>query len=204
MTGKEKIGFRFGASDRAAFHDHGLAPDPQHVQRAIDLRAASGASGSATVRTGAPAPVVRGFEDAVAEYYRRLSRTQDNGYVGVSNYIPGNSATSWTRASVGDDGAAWWQKHEGEWSVVATTNGGHAGSTTGVLVQKYASWINEVFPGARLTSERLRVTASQAFVSHDFAADAGDGDLAFLVAPNQAELGETMLDVPVRAKWGNA
>lgn len=134
----------------------------------------------------------------------RLSRTQDNGYVGVSNYIPGNSATSWTRASVGDDGAAWWQKHEGEWSVVATTNGGHAGSTTGVLVQKYASWINEVFPGARLTSERLRVTASQAFVSHDFAADAGDGDLAFLVAPNQAELGETMLDVPVRDKWGNA
>ncbi len=42
----------------------------------LDLRSASGASSSATVRTGAPAPVVRGFEDAVAEYYRRLSRTQ--------------------------------------------------------------------------------------------------------------------------------
>src|SRR5690606_13341037 len=42
----------------------------------LELRAASGESRAATVRTEAPVQVARGFEDAVAEYYRRLSRSQ--------------------------------------------------------------------------------------------------------------------------------
>src|SRR5690606_11012746 len=41
----------------------------------LELRTASGESCSATVRTEAPVQVARGFEDAVAEYYRRLSRS---------------------------------------------------------------------------------------------------------------------------------
>src|SRR5690606_24230302 len=42
----------------------------------LELRAGAGESRSATVRTEAPVQVARGFEDAVAEYYRRLSRTE--------------------------------------------------------------------------------------------------------------------------------
>src|SRR5690606_36943152 len=41
----------------------------------LELRTASGDSRGATVRTEAPVQVARGFEDAVAEYYRRLSRS---------------------------------------------------------------------------------------------------------------------------------
>ena len=44
----------------------------------LELRAASGDSRSATVRTEAPVRVARGFEDAVAEYYRRLSRSSSD------------------------------------------------------------------------------------------------------------------------------
>jgi len=42
----------------------------------LELRDASGGR-SAAVRTEAPVPIARGYEDAVAEYYRRLSREED-------------------------------------------------------------------------------------------------------------------------------
>ncbi len=45
-------------------------------QLELDLQAESDSSES-TVRTEAPTQVAQGFEDAVAEYYRRLGRSDD-------------------------------------------------------------------------------------------------------------------------------
>jgi hypothetical protein len=41
----------------------------------LELRLAAGAEERAAVRAQAPTQVAPGFEDAVAEYYRRLSRS---------------------------------------------------------------------------------------------------------------------------------
>lgn len=115
----------------------------------------------------------------------RIDRIQESDRVAVSNFSPLQGATNWARAGVGDGGAAWWQQHGGEWAVVATTNGGHATSTTGASIAPYASWITSKFPGVVLVSERFRVTATKRFVSVNLTAQAAYGMVSFVVAPNQ-------------------
>jgi hypothetical protein len=115
----------------------------------------------------------------------QIDRMQESDRVVVSNFSPLQGATNWARAGVGDGGAAWWQEHGGEWTVVATTNGGHATATTGAVAAPYASWLTSRFPGVRLVSERFRVTATKRFVSLNLAAQASRGQVYYVVAPNQ-------------------
>lgn len=159
----------------------------------------------------------------------QLDSVLENGHLAVAGFGPTQSSTHWARAGVGDGGAAWWQRLDGEWSVIATTNGGNATATTGALIAKYATWIDDLFPGARMTGERLRVAESGRFTSYNYALDMPDdrGDWSrkgwwwhsapqvyFVVAPDQPgvegprsgswsyELRHTSLTVPLRDAWG--
>lgn len=145
----------------------------------------------------------------------QLDSTRENGHVGIAGFAPTQSATHWARAGVGDGGASWWQLQHGQWSMVAITNGGHSTSTSATLALPYAQWINDLFPATQLTTERLRVTNTQEFVSHNYAHDLTQGEVRFVVAPNQpgvegptqmhvtVETRHTELSVPVRDVWGN-
>jgi hypothetical protein len=145
----------------------------------------------------------------------RIDSTRENGHVGLADFSPTQGATHWARAGSGDGGAAWWQMQGNAWSIIATTNGGNATSTSGALVAHYASWINDLFPGARLNSERVRVTQSKGFQSHNYSRDTPQGEVGYVVAPNQPgvvgpttlrrtiERRYTVLTVPTRDAFGN-
>ncbi|MCC8362163.1 hypothetical protein LK996_03625 [Lysobacter sp. A6] len=63
------------------------------------------------------------------------------------------SSTHWAQLQPTDRGSAWWQQHNGHWQVVAMSSGSVAGHPKGVRMSRYASWINDLFPAARLVSE---------------------------------------------------
>ncbi len=76
----------------------------------------------------------------------------DHGYGIRAGFRPAGPSPTWARV-VGDDaGSAWWQFHDGKPVIVATTNGGSAGQSTGTRIAKYVDWIRTIYPGARMLS----------------------------------------------------
>jgi len=75
---------------------------------------------------------------------------------GTGNFTPRESAVA-----PGDSGSGWWQQHLGEWTVIATTNGGsgsqYGGSSTGARVSQYADWIDGIYPDVRRYSEEVLI-----------------------------------------------
>lgn len=65
-----------------------------------------------------------------------------------ANFEPQTSANAWSRVAPGDSGSAWWQQFNGQWAIVATTNGHHATLSTGARVSKYVDFIKKVYPDA--------------------------------------------------------
>lgn len=97
------------------------------------------------------------------------------------------------RISAGDSGSAWWQHQDGEWVIIATTNGGNDTESTGARVSKYAGWIRSVYPQARFSSDRYTVTSTKDVTTSNFALDATKGTVAYVV-PSQADaIGPTSL-----------
>lgn len=131
-----------------------------------------------------------------------------------AGYHASGATLKWARTAAGDSGSAWWQQHDGEWTIIATTNGGNDGGSTGARVAKYASWIEDLFPRARRFSQRMRVTEASAFRSTNYALQAERGHVYFLVSEGQpGVIGPTqgiwtgarmptMVTVPVRSATG--
>jgi hypothetical protein len=102
----------------------------------------------------------------------KIDGVAENGHALFANLFPG-SATHWAGLTSSDAGGAWWQEHNGVWQLVATTTGGTPIRSEGARISTYASWINELFPRARLSSEgnipaaesAPEVTEAQAFIA---------------------------------------
>jgi hypothetical protein len=63
----------------------------------------------------------------------------------------------------GDSGSAWWQQHDGRWSIIGTTNGG-SGNTYGTFstaarASQYVDWIESIHPDVLLHSDLTAITA---------------------------------------------
>lgn len=139
----------------------------------------------------------------------------ENDAIGAG-YVPTGNTSSWARTDSGDSGSAYWQKHDGAWTIIATA--ASAGDTRqgGARVSSFASWIRDLFPGARLFSERMRLTESTSFTSINYASEAPHGSVYYVVAPGQAGVvGPTRgiwtgafvpswVTVPVRSGTGEA
>jgi hypothetical protein len=109
---------------------------------------------------------------------------------GFSSSVGGDFST---RMASGDSGAAWWQRHDGDWSIIATTNGHGTGYSTGARVSKYADWIRSVYPDAKFASDRYTVTSSQGVTTPNFALDAQLGTVAYVVPSQANAIGPTAL-----------
>lgn len=70
-------------------------------------------------------------------------------------FEPKGKTKSWARLAPGDSGSAWWQKHDGIDTIIATTNGMGTYSSTGARVSKYASWIKSIYPDVELFSKQF-------------------------------------------------
>ena len=98
-----------------------------------------------------------------------------------------------TRVASGDSGSAWWQQQDGEWVIIATTNGGNGTESTGARVSKYAGWIRSVYPQAKFSSDRYTVTSTNGVTTSNFALDATQGTVAYVVPSQANAIGPTSL-----------
>ncbi|RZI62382.1 MAG: hypothetical protein EOP37_03515 [Rubrivivax sp.] len=82
----------------------------------------------------------------------------------------------WAETSAGDSGSAWWQRHDGDWSIVGVTCCGTKeddprtwaeGNAAGARVSRHVAWLSGIVPGARTLSSRITVTEDQPYVSPD-------------------------------------
>lgn len=97
----------------------------------------------------------------------------------------------WARSASGDSGSAWWQQHDGQWTVIATTNGNGGNRSHGARVSRYIGWVKELFPGVSLASDRFQVTATRPLVSHNYALDAVSGTVYYVVPRQDNASGPT-------------
>lgn len=99
-------------------------------------------------------------------------------------FVPERDAKSWARVASGDSGSAWWQQQHGFWTIIATTNGGHANLSTGARVSKYISWIKSVYPQAATLQDKTTVTENNTLILPDFSRELDHGSVAYIV-PHQ-------------------
>lgn len=59
----------------------------------------------------------------------------------------------WARAAAGDSGSAWWQKHQGRWTIVADTAGGSDSLSKGTRIAQYVGFIKSIYPTARFLND---------------------------------------------------
>lgn len=138
----------------------------------------------------------------------------DDDHAIGAGYHPSGKTLKWARISFGDSGSAWWQQHDGEWTIIGITHGHEENGSAGTRVSKYASWIKDLFPGAKLFSERMRVTEASPFQSTNYALDAPHGTVYYIVSPDQPGVVgptqgiwtgafiPTLVTVPVRSGTG--
>lgn len=123
------------------------------------------------------------------------------------------STTHWAALAPTDRGSAWWQQHNGQWHVVATASYGTSLQSKGARLSRYASWINDLFPGARLFSEKHAPMTDTARITdtHDYVSSSFGTATVFLKAEGQPDLsapdtlqgysgpggGQTWMSVPV-------
>jgi len=112
---------------------------------------------------------------------------------GTGDHTPFESAVA-----SGDSGSAWWQLHDGLWTIIGTTNGGSGSSydrfSTAARVSAYADWIRSIFPGARFYSDEINNTLAGDINNDGYV---GDEDLSLIltnwnqtVTPGTMTLGE--------------
>jgi hypothetical protein len=116
---------------------------------------------------------------------------------GTGDAIPLESNTA-----SGDSGSAYWQQHDGHWSMIATTCCGsttsYGGIDNGTRLSQYTDWIRSVYPLAQLWSEVDLTLTDLADINNDTFVD--DGDVTAFVAqwrngslptsPNPADLNQ--------------
>jgi V8-like Glu-specific endopeptidase len=97
----------------------------------------------------------------------------------------------WAETSRGDSGSAWWQRHDGDWSIVAVTccgsreddpEGHKEGNAVGARISSHVDWLIGLVPGALTLSNRISVTADRPFVSRD-PEDRGQSGRVFFQIP---------------------
>lgn len=87
---------------------------------------------------------------------------------GISaNFEPhsGRTTSKWARLTSGDSGSAWWQKHQGIWTIIATSNGTGGSYSTGARVSLYTNFIKSVYPQARFLSNASTEATSHVRIS---------------------------------------
>ncbi|MCS0002808.1 hypothetical protein NB620_21305 [Vibrio alginolyticus] len=72
-----------------------------------------------------------------------------------AGFKPEGNTKLWARLAQGDSGSAWWQKHDGIDTIVATTNGKGTYSSTSARVSKYVDWIKRIYPEVELFSNQF-------------------------------------------------
>jgi len=108
-----------------------------------------------------------------------------------ARFTPSGGDAFRARVAPGDSGSAWWQRQLGHWTIIATTNGGHATASTGARVSRYASWLRSEFPQARFLGDAFTVTESRPLETPNYALDAARGTVAFTVPPQTGVRGPT-------------
>jgi hypothetical protein len=108
----------------------------------------------------------------------------DRGF--YSRYESVKASQSWARPSPGDSGSAAWRLHQGYWQAAGVNAGMRPSYGVGPHLARHAAWIEGVFPGAVMQSERMSVTASAPFVSRNHALDPS-GTNVFFVIPSQTD-----------------
>jgi hypothetical protein len=138
----------------------------------------------------------------------RVDGTNEASHALFANFTTG-SATNWASPTSAEAGGAWWQQQNGHWQIVATTSSSTLLQSKGVRVSKYATWINDLFPAARLASEGVsteipEITDTKYFRSENLGGYVGfvksDGQ-PDVVAPDKtthyAPAGDLYISVPV-------
>jgi len=110
-----------------------------------------------------------------------------------TSYDPVNASPSWAFPFKGDSGSAWWRHQGGYWLVSGVTAGGTDKPLQGMSpqVSRHAAWINGIFPGAVLHSERMSVTADVPFESRNHGLDPSGDTVHFVVPPQAGVTGPT-------------
>ncbi|NMP27669.1 trypsin-like serine protease [Rahnella sp. SAP-1] len=96
-------------------------------------------------------------------------------------YQPEQPSKAWARLAPGDSGSAWWQQHQGFWTIVGVTNGGSENSSNAARVSQYVGWIKSLYPQVRTLSEMTTVTASQTLALPDLAKEVSEGSVTYRV-----------------------
>lgn len=81
----------------------------------------------------------------------------EDGYDIIAGFSPHNgrsdmNSPKWARAGSGDSGSAWWQKHQGRWTIIADTEGASGFRSHGTRIVRHAGFIRSVYPDARFLS----------------------------------------------------
>lgn len=89
----------------------------------------------------------------------------ENGYDIIAGFAPHDGRSNmhvpkWARIASGDSGSAWWQKHQGVWTIIADSEAGSALRSHGTRIAKYADFIKSVYPQARFLSQASRLSDS--------------------------------------------
>lgn len=125
------------------------------------------------------------FPSATARRARGTNRIDsifENAHGIAATFNPpgsGDATTHESAVAAGDSGSAWWQQHNGVWTIVGTTNGG-SGSTygnfsTAARVSRWADWVRSVYPTAQFWSDSIP-TGVAGDVNQDGVVSAADSD----------------------------
>lgn len=97
------------------------------------------------------------------------------------------------RGARADAGAAWWQKHDGRWTIVATMSDARPDYSAGPRVSHNVRKIRQAYPDALFLSDLYTVTELNWVRTHNFALDTAQGTVAYVVPPQNFALGPTKL-----------
>jgi hypothetical protein len=109
-------------------------------------------------------------------------------------YHPEHDAKAWARLAPGDSGAAWWQQHQGFWSVVGVTNSGSMHSSNAARTSQYVHWIKSVYPEARTLSGMTTINAREILTLPDLSKETAEGSVAYTVPKQSNASGPTIID----------
>ena len=89
----------------------------------------------------------------------------------------GDSTVREGAVASGDSGSAWWQQHDGVWTIIGTTNGGsgtnYGSFSTAARVSQWIDWVQSIYPDVQLFSEN-QLTGVPGDVNQDGVFDDGD------------------------------
>ncbi|MBF6639109.1 hypothetical protein ITX54_20815 [Rouxiella silvae] len=109
-------------------------------------------------------------------------------------YHPEQVSKAWARLAPGDSGSAWWQQHNGFWTIIGITKTGVEEASYGVRVSKYVDWIKSIYPDVNTLSQMTTVNEKQTLTLPDFSKDLADSSVTYIVPKQSNATGPTVPD----------